>query len=283
MRRLIAMCAALLAATAFVSPARAALDSPYERGPDPTLASIQAVSGPFAVTRTVVPAGSGTGFNRGTLYYPTDTSQGTFGGVVVIPGFTEPESTMSWYGPRLASQGFVVFTLEPNTVLDFPDARADQMLAALTYLTTKSAAKDRVDPARLSVLGHSMGGGATFRVAQRKPDLKTAVAMAPWHTEFNWSNVKVPMFVFGSDNDFIAPAGSMASSFFTSITPAEKAYLLLKNQGHMAYIFENTTIAQYTITWLKRFLDDDTRYSPFLCPAPAASAVISQYKDTCPV
>ena len=55
-----------------------AADNPYQRGPDPTPASVAAVNGPFATASVSVPAGYG--FDGGMIYYPTDTSQGTFGG-----------------------------------------------------------------------------------------------------------------------------------------------------------------------------------------------------------
>ncbi|WP_433333653.1 alpha/beta hydrolase [Spirillospora sp. CA-294931] len=277
------LAAVLVSLTFLAGPAWAGEKNPHQRGPDPTLASIQAEKGPFEVSKVTVPAGSATGFNRGTIYYPTSTAEGRFGGVVVIPGFTEPESTMSWYGPRLASQGFVIFTLEPNSVLDFPDSRADQMGAALDYLTGNSAVKDRVDSGRLAAMGHSMGGGGSLRLAQKRPALKAAIPLAPWHIEGNWSDVKVPTMIFGSDNDFIAPVALHASPFYDRLGSPEKAYPLLKNAGHMQYIVPNTTVAQYGISWLKRFVDDDTRYSQFLCPPPAPNAQIAQYKDTCPV
>ncbi|GAA2608901.1 dienelactone hydrolase family protein [Actinomadura fulvescens] len=282
--RLITVLVALLAASvALVGVPSAALANPYQRGPDPTLASIQAEKGPFAISQLTVPAGSGTGFNHGTVYYPTDTSQGTFGAVVIIPGFTEPESTMAWYGPRLASQGFVVMTLQPYSVLNIPDNRADQMLAALDYLTTKSTVKNRIDGNRLAVMGHSMGGGGSLRATQKRPTLKASIPLAPWHTERNWTTVKTPTLIIGADNDFIAGVGTHAEVFYNSLNQApEKAYLLLKNAGHMAPIFPNTTIAMYSISWLKRYVDEDTRYSQFLCPAPAPSTTIAQYKDTCP-
>ena len=41
------------------------------------------------------------------------------------------------------------------------------------------------------------------------------------------------------------------------------------------------TIAKYSISWLKRFVDDDTRYEQFLCPGTGGSA-IQEYRDTCP-
>ena len=44
--------------------------------------------------------------------------------------------------------------------------------------------------------------------------------------------------------------------------------------------------AKYGVSWLKRFLDEDTRYSPFLCGAPhlldMLNSTISGYKGNCP-
>ena len=68
------------------------------KGPNPTLASVSATTGPFAIAQVTVPAGNG--FGGGTIYYPTDTSHGLYGGVAVVPGFISPQSSISWYGPR---------------------------------------------------------------------------------------------------------------------------------------------------------------------------------------
>ncbi|MFC6932388.1 dienelactone hydrolase family protein [Actinomadura yumaensis] len=160
-------------ARAALSAPRAA--NPYERGPAPTESSVTAEKGPFAVEKIDVPQGSGTGFNKGTIYAPTDTSQGTFGAIAVSPGFVSPQAWIDWYGPRLASQGFVVMTLETLSLLNAPDERADQLLAALDYMTTKSKAASRIDTSRLAVMGHSMGGGGTLRAAQKRPTLRAAV------------------------------------------------------------------------------------------------------------
>src|SRR4051812_7710157 len=80
----------------------------YQRGPDPTWSSIQATTGPFAyATITLSNTQTPSTFGAATIYYPTDTSQGTFGGVAIAPGYTEKQSAISWWGPRLSSQGFV--------------------------------------------------------------------------------------------------------------------------------------------------------------------------------
>lgn len=278
---------ALFASVAFAGPsAQATVDNPYQRGPAPTSESIQAVTGPFAIGQVTVPAGSGAGFNKGTVYYPTSTAEGSFGAVAIMPGYLGPEFSIGWYGPRLATQGFVVFTLEPVSVLDPPDLRAEQLLAALDYLRSESTVRNRVDPDRLAVMGHSMGGGGALRAAAGRPSLRAAIPLAPWHPVKDWSGTRVPTMIFGSDNDFIAPVSTHAEAFYDSLTSApEKAYILLRNAGHAQYILPNTTVAQYSIAWLKRFVDDDTRYSRFLCPAPvpAPGGPITEYKETCPV
>ncbi|MBO2456188.1 dienelactone hydrolase family protein [Actinomadura violacea] len=296
--RLLSAAAVLAAGAALAPPASAAApvrpataqraaeraaDNPYQRGPAPTEASITAEKGPFAIETIPVPAGSGTGFNKGTVYAPTDMSQGTFGAIVVSPGFVSPEAWISWYGPRLASQGFVVMTLETDSLFDVPASRGDQLLAALDWLTGKSSVKNRIDATRTAVMGHSMGGGGTLEAANKRPSLKADIPLAPWDMTYNFPDIKTPTLIMGADNDFIAPAASMAETYYNNLkTAPEKAYLLLKNAGHMTFVSPNTTIAKYSIAWMKRFVDNDARYDRFLCPAPAPSATIAKYLDTCP-
>ena len=81
----IAVAVGLFAMAVTIGSASAA-DNPYQRGPDPTRASVAAVTGPFANASVSVPTGYG--FNGGRIYYPTDTSQGTFGAIAISPGYT---------------------------------------------------------------------------------------------------------------------------------------------------------------------------------------------------
>jgi predicted dienelactone hydrolase len=72
-------------------------------------------------------------------------------------------------GPWLSPFGFVVIGVETNSRTDFDTARGTQLLAALDYLTRQSPVRDRVDPGRLSVIGHSMGGGSAISASERRP------------------------------------------------------------------------------------------------------------------
>lgn len=59
-----------LSVTLVASPAVAvAADNPFERGPAPTVASIEAARGPFAFAQLSVARSSVTGFGGGTIYY----------------------------------------------------------------------------------------------------------------------------------------------------------------------------------------------------------------------
>ncbi|WP_406065778.1 dienelactone hydrolase family protein [Streptomyces sp. NBC_01077] len=258
--------------------------NPYERGPAPTRASVEALRGPYAVAETAVSSLSVTGFGGGTIYYPTSMSDGTFGAVVISPGFTATQSSIAWLGPRLASQGFVVFTIDTLTTLDQPDSRGRQLLAALDHLTQRSSVRGRVDASRLGVMGHSMGGGGTLEAAKSRPSLKAAVPLTAWNTDKTWPEITTPTLVIGADGDTIAPVATHSEPFYESLPASlDKAYLELNGATHFTPNASNTTIATYSIAWLKRFIDDDTRYEQFLCPLPRPSLTIEEYRGSCPL
>jgi alpha-beta hydrolase superfamily lysophospholipase len=284
-RRLLVTAAAALAliAGSLAGATAAGAASPYERGPDPTAAALDASRGPFATAQQTVSSLSVSGFGGGVIYYPTSTAEGTFGAVAIAPGFTETWSDLSWLGPRIASHGFVVFGIDTNSIFDQPDARADQLLAALDYLRRTSSVRTRVDAARLAVSGHSMGGGGSLEAANDRPSLQAAVPLAPWHSTKSWSGLRVPTLIIGGESDAIAPVSSHAIPFYTSIpAAAEKSYLELNNAGHLFPLSTNNPTARQAVAWLKRFVDDDTRYDQFICPGPSGSAV-SDYRSTCPL
>lgn len=268
--------------TALVPGAQAAAN-PYERGPAPTNASIEASRGPYATSQTSVSSLAVSGFGGGTIYYPTSTADGTFGAVVISPGFTAYQSSIAWLGPRLASQGFVVFTIDTNTTVDQPDSRGRQLLSALDYLTQRSSVRTRVDATRLGVMGHSMGAGGSLEAAKSRTSLKAAIPLTGWNTDKTWPELRTPTLVVGADGDTVAPVATHSEPFYQSLPGSlDKAYLELRGASHFTPNSSDTTIAKYSISWLKRFIDNDTRYEQFLCPIPRPSLTIAEYRGNCP-
>jgi predicted esterase len=269
----------LVAATAGTQSASAA-DNPYQRGPNPTAASIAATTGPFAIGSVSVPRGNG--FGGGVIYYPTDTSQGRFGAVAISPGLNGTWAGIAWLGPRLASQGFVLFGIETHNLNDSPTSRGTQLLAALDYLTQRSSVRTRVDAGRLAVAGHSMGGGGALDAALRRPTLRAAIGNAPYLPSGNLSNDRVPTLIYAMQNDTLVPPSRLTTMYNTIPATTERAYIEIAGAGHNYIGRPSTTLARTMIPWLKMFLDNDARFSPFLCPLTDRSG-ITQYRSSCPL
>src|SRR4030095_88735 len=207
------------------APSAGAQSNPFERGPAPTASALQ-VAGPFAISSTTV--GSGNGCGAATIYFPTDTSQGTFGGIAVAPGFTETQSALRWWAQRLASHGFVVINISTNSTFDNPSSRATQLQNALNYLVNTSSARTRVDRTRLAVSGHSMGGGGTLEAARNNTALQAAIPLMPWDQTKDFSGIRTPTMIVAGQNDTIATPSNHAIRFYNSIPAAsEKVYLEL--------------------------------------------------------
>ncbi|GAA0362652.1 ricin-type beta-trefoil lectin domain protein [Micromonospora gifhornensis] len=257
-------------------------DNPYERGPDPTRTSVATERGPFANTSVSVPTGYG--FNGGRIYYPTDTSQGTFGAIAISPGYTALFSAeLAWMGPWLASHGFVVIGIETNSRNDFDTARGTQLLAALDYLTQQSPVRDRVDASRLAVAGHSMGGGGALSAATRRPALKAAVGITPFSPSSNLANDRVPTMVISGQADTVVTP-SYALDLYNSLpSTTESVYVEVAGGDHGFMVGRsNPVMIRTMLPFLKIFVDNDARYSQFLCPLMDNSGVVT-YRSTCPL
>jgi dienelactone hydrolase len=264
----------------------------YEKGPNPTVAALEK-AGTFATRTTTVSSLAAVGFGKGTIYYPT--ASGNYGVIAVSPGFTAYQSSISWIGTRLASHGFVVITIDTNTTSDQPDSRGNQLTAALNKVVSLSRTSGnvlygKVDASRLAVAGHSMGGGGTLAAARDNPSYKAAVPLAPWHTTKSFSSVRVPTLIIGGESDTVAGVASHSIPFYTSIpSSTAKAYMELNNADHFfpQASAQYPLVGKYMISWFKRFVDNDARYSPFICGAPhqtqiAVASKISDYRSNCP-
>ncbi len=253
------------------------------RGPNPTVAMIEASHGPFATASVNVPLGNG--FNGGTIYYPTDSSLGTWGAVAIVPGYTALfRNEEAWMGPWLSSFGFVVIGVETLSRTDSADARGTELLAALRYLTQRSAVRDRVDPARLAVIGHSAGGAGSMLAAERQPSLRAAVGLAPGSPVGNLSLATdhVPTMIIGGQRDAVVTPTYLNNLYATMPAATPSDFVQIAGADHVYYTHPNNVEMKVLIPWLKTFVDGDARYTPFLCPTLPEPSGISLYRPKCP-
>jgi pimeloyl-ACP methyl ester carboxylesterase len=142
--------------------------------------------------------------------------------------------------------------------------------------------RSRIDASRLAVSGHSMGGGGTLAAANERPSLQAAVPLQPWHSTKSWSGIRVPTMIIGAESDTVAAPSSHSEPFYNSIpASSEKAYVELNNEGHFAAGSNPADQARAMITWLKRYVDNDMRYEPLMCPPPTSSD-FQEWRHTCP-
>jgi dienelactone hydrolase len=109
-------------------------------------------------------------------------------GIVVAHGFAGSARLMAQFGDSLAARGYAVVLLDfdghgANT-RPLPDSSAstDDSAAALARDLDVAVAHLRslpdVDPARIALVGHSMGAGAVTRYAVAHPDITATVALS---------------------------------------------------------------------------------------------------------
>jgi dienelactone hydrolase len=264
-------------------------DCDFTRGPNPTVSSVESSTGPYSV-RTQSIASSVSGFGGGTIHYPTNTS-GKMGAIAIAPGFLAPESSIIWWGPRLASHGFVVITIATNSVFDQPSSRGTQIGRALDYVISQSNASNSaisgmVDSTRVGAMGWSMGGGGALRLASGDR-LSAAIPLAPWHQGGNsFNQLETPTLIIACENDNVAPVDRHASAFYNAIpATTDKALLEIDGGAHSCANGDganDAVLGKYGISWMKRFIDNDLRYDQFLCgPNHAANSAVSEYRETC--
>jgi triacylglycerol lipase len=253
------LAAAIGAAASLTSTATLAV----QNGPDPTLASVKA-DGPYAISSQTI---KGSGFASATVYSPN--TPGNYALIVACPGFISPGLLIDGLAKRMATHGFVVAVVNTTTLIDFPSFRAAQVLAvvkAASALNTGPAA-GKIDPTRVAVAGHSMGGGATLEVSSSTPGIVAALAWAPWDlTTSKLKTSTVPTAIITDVADFVAPAGPFGRMYYDQI-PASTPKMLGDLSSLLSHFFPLVVGEPYSytgISWMKRFADQDTRYSQLL-------------------
>ena len=259
----LAVSSALLATAAFAQ----------QQGPDQTAAQLEAGKGPFTVATAKVATPSG--YGGGTVYYPTNAS-GKVGLIVVGPGFTESQSAMAFWGPVLASNGFAVINIDTKSTLDQPPSRATQLMAALKQVgalskVASSPYYNKIDTSREGIMGHSMGGGGTLIAATANPSLKAAIPAAPWSLATkNFPTLAVPTLILACQSDVIAPVSGHADRFWASFNKQlPSAFAEYANGNHFcptssAPAGAKAAFSKLGVSWFKRFVDGDDRYTQFI-------------------
>ena len=223
-------------------------------------------NGPFTVATKSVPRQLANGFGGGTIHYPTNAGDcGLLGGIAVIPGYVSYEASIKWWGPRLASWGFVVITIDTNSIYDDHDSRATQLSAALDHILSDSTVGAQIDSTRLGAIGWSMGGGGALQLATKRSDIRVIIPQTPYHDK-DYGNMDTPALFITCQNDRIASNKKYSSPFYNNAAGA-KMKIEIKNGSHFcpSYRFNEILLSKPGIAWMHRYINGDTRFDKFLC------------------
>jgi dienelactone hydrolase len=215
-----------------------------------------------------------------TLYYPVDY-EGYLPSLILVPGFVSPESTVSEWGPYLASHGYIVMTIGTNTLTDLPQDRANALLDAAITLQEENDREDspvfqQVDISKIAVGGHSMGGGGAQIAATLNSSLKSIISLTPWIQQwlvsYDYLDHSVPLLIISGQSDTTAPVESHANIHY-DYTPnsTPKAIYEIENGNHSVGNYPTTAnnyVGKLVLSWLNYFLIEDNCYFPLLLEYP---------------
>lgn len=134
-----------------------------------------------------------------------------------------------------------------------------------------------------ALLGHSMGGGASFLAASGNASIQTVVNFAAAETNPSAiaaaASVEVPTLVFAAEEDRVTPPGTNQLPMYEALSVPCKAYVSVNGGGHCYFAASSLTCtfgesalgAQFSISraeqhdivndiaglWLDHFLRDD--------------------------
>jgi pimeloyl-ACP methyl ester carboxylesterase len=216
-------------------------------------------------------------FDSSLIYFPLNATP-PFAITALSPGFVNVKEDVDWWGPVMASHGFVIIVISPTDALDFPAQRADDLEAGIALLKAEntrsgSPLRGKLDVDRAGLMGHSMGGGATLLVMARSGSkYQAGVAWEPHANpiSLDTSRISAPTMILAGEFDLVAGANDMAWPFYQGIpSTTPKAYAEFAGLGHntpnnAGDIPGRELHARWTLAWMKMQLENDARYDMFV-------------------
>ena len=226
----------------------------------------------------------GNDYYGSTIYYPENTA-GILASILIIPGYSTPESSIQDWGPFLASHGIVCMTIGTNSLFDLVNDRKEALQDALISLKAEntrvnSPLFNKLDTNLVALAGWSMGGGGAQLAAVEDSTIKAIIALCPWIDPAQASsfllNQTVPIILFSGEIDAIAPPITHANVHY-NYTPSTTDKLIYEvNLG--GHTVANSPsggqgeVGRMALSWLKKYLTEDPCYCPLLLDTPITAS-----------
>lgn len=246
--------------------------------------------------------GFGTGGGPGRqiqteIYYPANAAgenvsllSGEFPVVVFGHGFAMSWDAYENIWEELVPEGFIVAFPRTEGGL-IPGPSHQDFGLDLALVETRMEAEGNLSTSlflnhisgKSAIMGHSMGGGATFLAAANNSNITTIIGLSPAETTPSAitaaANVTVPTLVFSADQDMVTPAVDHHIPIYNGLSSSCKYFVNIVGGGHCYYANSNlncdfgeatsggsisisrteqqATMNRYVLPWLKMYLFDD--------------------------
>jgi pimeloyl-ACP methyl ester carboxylesterase len=204
--------------------------------------------------------GSGGGAGRQIqteIYYPASTAgdnvavaSGQFPVITFGHGFAMSWDAYSNIWQHYVARGYVLaFPRTEGGLIPGPshgdfgtDLKqvSDKMLALNSDLTSIFNGKIAQ---KAAIMGHSMGGGASFLAAANNTNIETVIGLAPAETNPSAiaaaSNVSVPALVFSGSADGVTPPADHHIPIYQGLTSTCKSFVSITGGAHCYYANSN--------------------------------------------
>ena len=189
------------------------------------------------------------------IYYPatsagtsTPVASGEFPVIVFGHGFAMTWDAYSNIWEHYAPRGYIMAFVRTESSL-FPspshgDFGLDLKLVAQKMLdlqTTNALFQNHIYP-KVGIMGHSMGGGASFLAADNNTSIHALIGLAPAETNPSAiavaPNVQVPSIVFSGSSDGVTPPSQHHIPMYDGVTSICKSFVSIMGGAHC--YFANT-------------------------------------------
>ena len=191
------------------------------------------------------------------IYYPADNTgenepvaTGNFPILIFGHGFLMTWEAYQNFWDELVPKGYVICF--PTTEMGFmPDHQ--QFGQDLKFLATQLQIETQDNSSlffnalalETALLGHSMGGGASFLAAKDNPDIKALINFAAAETTPSAisasNNVSVPTLMFSGEDDCVIPAEDHQNIMYENLNSDCKTQIKIVNGGHCYFANDNFT------------------------------------------
>jgi pimeloyl-ACP methyl ester carboxylesterase len=169
---------------------------------------------------------------------------GGFPVVVVGHGFSMDYSAFTNFKDSLVPKGYIVLIANTETGFSVSHGNFGGDLSFLVnYMQLQNTTVGSIYFGKVrnksAIIGHSMGGGATYLGANGNPNVTTTVTFSAAETTPSavaaCASITTPALVFSGQNDCVAPPASHQNLMYNALASSCKTKIQINNGGHCQY------------------------------------------------